>query len=293
MTDRPTLALLSGAGASARSVPLLGLLGRHADVVSWHRRGDASPDAVLVTSVDLLPELADADADADVPVGVWIHHHDEIDRALGAGVAVVLTTQAELVARGAVLVPAVGIEVDRWPMVAPVVRARGRLAAGLPERHVVHVEPGSEPDGGDRALALASAVVVSGPPTLLALALGAPTVTSADTARRLGARPGRDVEVASSAQHAAAIAEEIAADDTRAASLSVRARRCAEHHLDLGRPAQVVASRLGLDPSTASAAGSLVDRRLGELRTPAPSPVRRRAAAAVAVLQGDGEGSSA
>lgn len=288
-TDRLVLALLAAPGTSSRAVPLLGLLGAHARVVSWHRRGDLVPDAVLVTSVDSLGLL---DTAPPTSAAVWVKHHDQVDQAAERGSFLLLTAKPELVPRGAVLVPPVAIEVDRWPAVAPLVRRRRREAAGLPEVHVVKIDGGVEPLGGEDELAMASAAVVSGPATLLALALGTPVVTSTDTARRLGLRPGRDAEVASGPDAALALAEEIARDDARAAGLSRHARRCAEHHLDLGRPAQKVARRLGL---IATPLGALahVDDRLAELSTPAGSPTRTRVADALAVLTADGGGSSA
>jgi hypothetical protein len=158
--------------------------------------------------------------------------------------------------------------------------------------HVLKVEGGVEPVGGEQELAMASAAVVSGPATLLALALGTPVVTSHDTARRLGLRAGRDVEVASSPDAALEIAHEIAVDEARAATLSRHARRCAEVNLDLGRPAREVARRLGLLPSPDGAAAR-VDERLAELSTPAGSATRTRVADALAALTADGGGSSA
>jgi hypothetical protein len=282
---RPVLALLAAPGTSGRAVPLLGLLGRGADVVSWHRRGDRRPDAIVATTVAVLAELADP---AAARIAVWVKHHDEIDAALAGGADVVLTGRAELVARGAVLVPPVGLEVDRWPAVAPLVRARWRERLGLPEHHVVHLEPGVDPAEGEEALRTASAAVVSGPATLLALALGTPTVTSPDTARRLGVRPGRDVEVAAGREEAGALAEAIAADPARAASLSRRARRCAEHHLDLGRPARVVADRLGLRSAGEVVPSAVAAARLTELATPVGSPTWRRVDDALAALVADG-----
>lgn len=288
MTDRPVLALLAAPGTSGRAVPLLGVLGRHVEVVSWQRRGDRRPDAVLATSVDALDLLDRRD---DLPVGVWLRHHDEVDRALGAGVDLLLTATPDLVARGAVLVPRVGIEVDRWPAVAPLVRARRRARAGLPTSHVVRADALE----GERALAdalgLASAAVVSGPATLLALALGTPSVTSADTARRLGLRPGRDVEVAASPDAALELAQALAGDEARAASLSRRARRVAEHHLDLGHPARVVGERLGL-LARAEGPQPCVRRRLEELATPPGSPTWARVDAALAIFGPDGGGST-
>lgn len=287
--ERPVIALLAAPGTSGRAIPLLGLLGVHARVVSWHRRGDLVPDGVLVTSVDVLRTLATA---PPAPAAVWVKHHDQVDQATDEGAVLLLTANPDLVARGAVLVPPVAIEVDRWPAVAPLVRRRRREAAGLPDVHVLKVEGGVEPLGGEQELAMASAAVVSGPATLLALALGTPVVTSADTARRLGLRAGRDVEVASSPDVALEIAHEIANDDARAAALSRQARRRAEGHLDLGRPAREVAQRLGLTPM-ADGALARVDDRLAELSTPAGSPTRARVADALAVLTADGGGSSA
>ncbi|MCU1368949.1 MAG: hypothetical protein JWO77_143, partial [Ilumatobacteraceae bacterium] len=207
--DRPVLALLAAPGTSSRAVPLLGLLGAHAQVVSWHRRGDLVPDAVLVTSVASLGDLAMA---PPAPAAVWVKHHDQIDQALEQGAALLLTAKPELVGRGAVLVPPVSIEVDRWPAVSPLVRRRRREAAGLPLVHVLKIEGGVEPIGGEQELAMASVAVVSGPATLLALALGTPVVTSGDTARRLGLRPGRDAEVAGGPEAALELAEAIAVD---------------------------------------------------------------------------------
>lgn len=287
--DPPIVALLAAPGTSGRAVPLLGLLGAQARVVSWHRRGDLVPDGVLVTSVESLGALATA---PPAPVAVWVRHHDQIDRATDEGATVLLTSDPDLVGRGAVLVPKVAIEVERWPAVAPLVRRRRREAAGLPAVHVLRIEGGVEPQGGEQELAMASVAVVSGPATLLALALGTPVVTSTDTARRLGLRAGRDAEVASSPDAALAVAHEIAHDDARAAALSRQARRRAEDHLDLGRPAREVARRLGLS-ATPTGAAARVDERLGELATPAGSPTRRRVADALAVLTADGGGSSA
>lgn len=287
-TDRPVLALLAAPGTANRAVPLLGILGLAAHVVSWQRRGELVPAAALVTSVEVLAGLGDPPA---IPFAVWVKHHDQVDRAAAAGAALLLTAKPDLVERGAVLVPPVGLEVDRWPAVAPLVRRRRREAAGRPEIHVVKVDELQTPKA-EQELALASAAVVSGPATLRALALGTPIVTSGDTARRLGLRAGRDVEVAADPDAALALAGQIAADDARAASLSRRARRCAEHHLDIGRPARSVARALGLALTPAGFAAR-IDERLAELGTPAGSPTRVRVADALAVLTADGGGSSA
>lgn len=287
--ERPILALLAAPGTSSRAVPLLGLLGRHAEIVSWHRRGSAVPDAVIATSIDVLGTLATA---PPAPVAVWVDHHDQVDRAVEAGAALVLSSRPELAGRGVVVVPAIGIEVDRWAPVAPLVRRRWRERLGLPARHVVRIDGGVDPGDGERSLAVASVAVVSGPATLLALALATPIVTSAETARRLGLRAGRDVEVAAGREQAMAVAAEVAADDARAAALSRRGRLVAERSHDLGRPAHAIAAALGLHPDDACTSVRL-QARLAELATPPGSPVRHRVDLALAALTADGGGSGA
>lgn len=279
MSVRPTLALVSMAGQSARSVALLSVLGRDVDVVSWRRRGQVKPDAIIATSVEALDEVREV----DVPLGVWVGHHEELDHALAGKVDVILTARSELVARGAVLVPGAGIEVDRWLPASPLVRSRRREARGIEGAYIYEAD--DHEVGDETAMAMASVVVVSGPMTRIALALGAPTVTSEQTARRLRARPGRDVEVAPSPVEAAALAMEIALDDQRAAGLSRRGRRCAEHHMDLGRPARVIAQRLALTPTGVEP--SEIAERLDELRTSPNAMIRRRIDDGLAALRAD------
>ena len=98
--------------------------------------------------------------------------------------------------------------------------------------------------------------------------------------------------MAGNPEAALALAHEIAVDDARAALLSRNARRCAEHHLDLGRPAREIGVRLGLLADDQRPADRLA-QRLDELATPTWSPTRVRAADALAVLVADGGGSSA
>jgi hypothetical protein len=174
--------------------------------------------------------------------------------------------------------------------VAPLVRQRHRQRdPDLPE--VLVVDGAVEPGEGERQLAAAAACVISGPAVLLALALGTPVVTSAQTARRLGLVAGREVEVAAGAEAAREVAEEIAADPERAARLSRRARRCAERRFDLTVPAEELAHRLGLvsDPTVAS---SRIEARLAELATPSGAPLRHRWATALAGLDGHPQGST-
>ena len=279
------LALAATRRTAARSVPFLKLLGHDATVVSWHRTrqlgADVSlPDAVLATSVALLDELP------AVPTAVWVTHPQDLRAAHEADVEVVLAHRADLVDHGAVLVPPVGIDLSRWPPIAPLVRDRWRSRHGLPAELVVAVEHATEAADLAASLALASAAVVTGPSITLALALGTPSVTSPETARRLGLRPGLDVEVAGGPEAADRLAREIAADPARAARLSRRGRRYAENHLDLGRPAAVVRRRLGLAPPAGPGAGALahLEGRLVELATPAGAPIRLRVDDALALF---------
>jgi hypothetical protein len=156
----------------------------------------------------------------------------------------------------------------------------------------VVVEGSVAPGAGERALAAAAACVVSGPATLVAMAMATPIVTSAETARRLGLRAGREVEVAAGRAAAEVAAAEVAADPARAAALSRRARRCAERRFDLGLPAGEVAVRLGLVAPPGLGRRRL-DERLGELATAPAAPIRARWSAALAGLDDHPQGSGA
>ncbi len=116
-------------------------------------------------------------------------------------------------------------------------------------------------------------------------------MTSGDTARRLGLRPGAMRRWRPAPSRRSELAQEVAGDEARAAALSRRARRCAEHHLDLGRPARQVAEALGLAAGHVGGEARL-DLRLDELATPETSPLRRRAADALADLVAHGQGSA-
>ncbi|MFN8017729.1 MAG: glycosyltransferase [Acidimicrobiales bacterium] len=282
------VALAASAGTSARAVPLLTVVGRWCTVASWHRLGSRRADAVVATTVEAL--AATGPAGQALPSACWVRTADEGAEAQRLGAVLLLTARPDLVDAGAVLVPPVGIEVDRWPVVAPLVRRRTREARSLPDLHVVRPAPGAAIEDVADDLACCSAAVVGGPATLVALALGAPTITSGDTARRLGLRPGRDVEVASSPDAALALAREVGGDEERAALLSRRGRRCAEHHLDLGAPARRVTAALGVRPMAEGPVGVL-DERLDELGTPPGARIRARASVALAGL-GDGGGGS-
>ena len=277
------LALAAAPGTSARAVPLLQLLGVGVDVVSLHvidRDGGPAPDAILASAASVLPTLREHGHDA-VPVAVYVHDDADLAAARAAGAAATWSDQPAMVAKGAVNVPRRGIDVTRWPPLAPLVRSRWRERHGLPADLVIGVDAPLDPHHAETPLALAAAAVVTGPLTLLALALGTPVVTNAATARRLGLRPGLDAEVARTPADAAALARTVAADDGRAAALSRRGRRFAELHLDLGAPARHLRQILGLEAAVAPGPAGALMARLDELDTPDGAPVRARAIAAL------------
>ena len=278
----PLLALAAPRGSSARAVPLLRLLGVGVDVVSYrfHQRlEDREPDAILCTSVTALHVLP------AVPTAVWV---DTIDELTIAGrlehVVARLSSHPELVDAGAVLVPRSGVDVSRWPPLAPLVRGRWRERYDLPADLVVGVDPPLDEVRPEASLALAAAAIVVGEPTALALALGTPIVTSAANAKRFGLRPGVEAEVAAGPAAAAALAREVAADDVRAARLSRRGRRFAESHLDLGAPARELQVSLGLAEPPSPSLADPIAARLDELGTPDHSYLRGRLAAALSLF---------
>lgn len=273
----PVLALAAPRRSSARAVPLLRILGSGIDVVSYRtneRAGGPVPDAILATSVIALPVLP------PVPVAVWVDTDEEFDTATSAGVAAVLSSRPELVDRGAIHVPRFGIDVSRWPPIAPLVRSRWRARYDLPADLVVGVDVSIDADRPEETLSLAAAAVVVGDATPLALALGTPVVTSEANARRYGLRPDLDVALAAGPHAAQGLAAEIARDDVLAARLSRRGRHAAERRLDLGSPAREIRRRLGLSVAGPASPSDLVAERLEELAVPDGSPLRRRVAAA-------------
>ena len=238
----PVLALAATPRTARRAVAFLSVLGLGTEVVSWHRCADGvTPNALLATTPAVLQGLP------AVPTAVWVDDHASFRSAVSQDLEVVLSSHQWLVDHGAVHVPRAGIDVSRWPVCAPLARMAERDRLGLPEHLVVAVDHPRVTDDIATILAVAAAAVVTGPLVPLALAMGTPVITSPETARRLGLHPGVEVEVVAGRQAADQAARELAGDLDRAAAMSHRGRRFAEHHLDLSRPAAAVACRLGLD----------------------------------------------
>lgn len=275
------LAVAATPGSTEAVRPLLRELAIRADVRPLDGMA-GQPDAAFATSRGALRSVP-----AGVPTALWAADAAELASvAPTAFPAVYLSADPEAIGRGAVAVVADALAVAEIPFLPPLVRRRWRARLGLPDRLVVAVEPSAGPHGDALTnLALAAAAVVTGPLLASALALGTPVVTTAAEAARLGLRDGHEVDLADPdlASACEGLARSLADDEERAARMSLGARRFAEASLDLCHIADLVLDRLGLTgpPGTQDLPAAL-DRRLAELSTPSRSPVRARAAAAIA-----------
>ena len=245
--DRPawstaTIALAATPHTARSAIPFLSVLGLGRSVVSWQKiqHTGQQPDAFLVTRVELLPGLTAA------PAAVFVNDRASLRAAARQDVEVALSHDQKLIDHGAVLVPRAGVDIACWTVRTPEERLAARRELGLPDDLAVAVDCQRISDDVVAALTLASAAVVTGPMLPLALALGTPVVTSPFSAERLDLHPDLEAIVVTGRRRADAAARELAADHDRAAELSRRGRRFAEHHLDLGHAAGVVARRLGL-----------------------------------------------
>jgi hypothetical protein len=165
------------------------------------------------------------------------------------------------------------VDTASWPPLPPHVRRRWRQRLGLDPELVVDTAA-LDPDDMPTALAVAAAALVTGADLPLALALGCPSVVSAEAAATVGAVDELHVVIGGRVD-----AEALATDDRRAALLSRQARLLARTRLDPARPADVLLRAWGIAPTGAAAR---VDERLAELGTAPAGPVRRRVADALA-----------
>lgn len=160
------------------------------------------------------------------------------------------------------LLPPAGRDVGRHAWMPPLVRQRWRLRLGLQPHLLVRLPAVVSPSLLRGELRWAAAVVAHGDAVVDALTAGAPVVTDARTAARLGL-PSDAVEVARPGHEAEARAQGIARDLALASRLSWRGRRHAEAHHDVSTTAAELARRLGLLRSTPLLGGA--PRRLAEL----------------------------
>jgi hypothetical protein len=276
-------------GTAERSAALVRRLGRWCQPAAL----DAStpPVVAVLATGPAVPGLVHVLSSPPGPVAVWAD--DERELAAGgtvvAGADVVVTRSpvvAGAVGERAVALPAESFEADAVAPVPPFVRERWRRRAGLDPALVVAVGvPGATAlpdDAVPTALAVAAAAVVGGPWLLPALALGAPVVTDAASAARVGAADGAEVVVAPRGD-APAVARQLAGDPVRAAALSRRARRLVEQRFDLAPATAELAARLGLDRAARSPFAR-VDAALAELGTPPGARPAVRAAEALSAF---------
>ena len=234
MTGLPPVGILAEPGAPPGFIALVQALG------AWCHP-QAAPPAPAVAWLASSP----AAAGAHHPVAVWAGDHvDTPDGPLDF--------------------PHPGLDLRQFAPMAPVIRSRWRSRLGLPATMVI-VAADVPVDLLPTALALASVVIATGERLAEALAWAAPCVTDVASAAALGAGNG-DVTIGSSS-----LAQDIAADDGRAAALSVAGRRLAERRLDRHAAGRRVAAALGLLTPVHPA-----HRVLDDLHTPVLSPVRRR-----------------
>lgn len=212
-------------------------------------------------------------------VAIWVRDDDEAAAARGLGASLLLTSgQGVASACDVIHVPhRDGVDVDDIAAVPPFVRQGLRRANGLPERLVLDFRRTAvDADLWPTALKVCSACVAVDDLLLTALAWGAPTATTAESAGSAGARAGIEVAVAPDGELVRA-AESLAADPARAAALSRAGRRLAEARRSTTRAAALLADRLGLLSSGPDPAYAHVEAVLNRLQTPSTSFVRTRA----------------
>ncbi len=241
--------MVAAPGATDEVRALARALARRVDV----RALDRGPDPAAVLAVG---------ADVPVPDGVPVAR--VADGTVTVGAERIALPTGHLVDTAAA------------PPLPPHVRRRWRERLGLPPLLVVDTAA-LVTDDVPTALAVAAAAVVDLDHLPLALALGCPTVTDADAAAAVGALDGVHVVVGERAA-----ADALAVDDHRAAALSWHGRALAVATLDPAAAATAVLAALGLGPGPGPVAR--LDDRLAELGTDPAAPVRRRAAAALALF---------
>lgn len=279
---RPVLGLLVAPDPPPGAKKLVIALARWCHPHALDPRHD-TPAAWLATSASV--RLLGTALSGPVPAAVWVEDLEEAERVTRLAASAVLVTHRPEIAlgAGAVLVPS-GPDLVRATPVAPFVRARWRARYGLPERFVVSIGPDGasvSPPLVPSALAVAAAVAVHGDGARLveALAWGAPTVTDTASAAALGATSDLHLVVAE-ADELVRAAEALAADERRAAALSLAGRRLVERIRGPRRAAAARALagalRLVIDP-VADGVGA----RLEELGTPPGARIRQRVNSAI------------
>lgn len=220
-----------------------------------------------------------------VPVAVWAASGADVEAAVSAGAAVVVTDDADVASAGdgRCVIVGGGLDASAYVPLTPFVRARWRARYGLPRDLVVVIDGNNAEGFSDElvptALAVAAAAAVRGRRLLEALAWATPCATDAASASAVGATDGVEVVVGEPAS-LPDLARQLAQDQPRAATVARAGRRLVERHHDGAGAAAAVAERLGLVGSDTSPLAR-AERALAELRTPADARIRERVELAV------------
>lgn len=272
---RPVVALVVDRPPAPGLVQVATALGRHARLRSGD--GPDGPVAILATS----PAAARG---SSRPAAAWFEPGDDAEDFDG-----LLLHDPGVAHPGSGLAVSGTMDLRGRRPLSPFLRSRWRRREGLPEHLAVLAGPSGcmvlgggavPPAATATALALAAAVVATGPLLAEALAWGAPVVTVDGDARSLSATPGVDVEVADEGD-APEVAGALARDWPRAAAMSRAGRALVEATLDRDRWLEPLVSHLGLRAGQGRARGRL-EERLAELQTSPAAPIVDRATAAVA-----------
>lgn len=142
------------------------------------------------------------------------------------------------------------------------------------------------PTSASRLSAALSAVVVTGPPLIGALAWGTPCVTDVETAVRFRVVADRDVLVADSVEARRRAAIEVATDAPLAARLSWAGRLLVETRHSPAMVAAALVRRLGLSAASRVPVPPPLAAALAQLGTPESAAVVERVRLAAAILEG-------
>ncbi len=272
----PMLGLAFGRRPPPAVVPLL------AAACRWCRPRTIDPAAGRPDAI-LAPISFAERMRGSLPVALWATTAEEADSPIEQRAAAIVSDDLQIVDRAGTrgVLAAVERHAEHRQMMPPFVRERLRRARGLPA--VCLLEQASdglrwagrpEPLGPDivaTAIACASAVAVRDWRLLLeALAWGAPCVTDAASAERVGAIPGTHVLVAEREPDHRTLATSLATDQELAARLSWAGRQLVERRHDAGRAAIRLVELLGLREHQAT--GAMFE--LSRLGTPSSSTIR-------------------
>ncbi len=259
--------LVVGASPSAAFTDFLVQLSAYADVSA--DAASTSADALML--FDPTPQQTAKAGGLAVPRAVWSE-----SGVVGADVQALGMLVSP--GTGGVTFPVPGVRACAVLAIPPFMRRRWRLRGNLDPGLVCRQPAGGRRGGLSDETAMAAVLVADMDSIAIALASGAPVVTTSATALKVGARHGHELLVADDEAGVEAAIAAILADDGVAAALGRRGRRLAEQRLDQGHAVAAVAHALGLATPVADAESLALGRRLGDLWTPPTAAVVTRMA---------------